>query len=61
MGKAWGEKAKLWEAWILAPMLGRQRQEWIEGWGVVRERGVIAGVFLRGWNWLRRQILNETI
>lgn len=60
-GKVWGKKAKLWEAWILAPMVGRQRQGWVEGRGGVRERGVTVGVFLREWNWLRGQILNEAI
>lgn len=31
------------------------------GWRGGRERGVTVGVFLRGWNWLRGKILNETI
>lgn len=39
MGKVWGEKAKLWEAWILVPMLGRQRQGWVEAGGGKGERG----------------------
>lgn len=59
-GKDLGEKAKFWEACIRELMLGRQRQEWVEGWRDKGERSHIGRVSLRwGWNWVGRQILND--